>query len=87
MPTFYYEFADIAEKRLKFPHKYGFKVVNDYRKGSAFGIGLQFVYCAERIWIEHDDGTITWAKNRFGTLNQAVDLEEFFWIKLKCHRL
>lgn len=87
MPTFYFEFTDTAKNKIKFPHKYGFKVVNDYRGDAAYGTSVQYVYYAERIWVENDNGSVSWAKNRFFGQSSIVDLDEFFWIKLQCRPL
>jgi hypothetical protein len=39
---------------------------------------------SNRVWKEEDDGSVKFVKHReWGDESAKVDLEEFFWIKLK----
>jgi hypothetical protein len=44
-------------------------------------------YSATRIWIENEDGTVKYRKNRLHGTYQEVDMEEFFWVKLSAKPL
>ena len=44
---------------------------------------------SDRIWQEDSNGAVRYTKNRFADnwSTALVDMNEFFWIKLKCHTL
>jgi hypothetical protein len=44
---------------------------------------------SDRIWQEDSNGAVRYTKNRFADnwSTALVDMNEFFWIKLKCHKL
>ena len=44
--------------------------------------------CADRIWLESEDGSVEYLKNRHELAEIAkVDMEEFMWIKLRSKQL
>ena len=44
---------------------------------------------SDRIWQEDSNGAVRYTKNRFADnwSTALVDMNEFFWIKLRCHTL
>lgn len=88
MATFYFEFSDFSVEKNNYP-KHGYKrVIGQLGDKNGLNVSLKYSYNAERIWLEEDSGKVVWMKNRFIDIAaEYPDLEEFFWIKLKCHPL
>ena len=38
---------------------------------------------SNRVWEEHDSGLVVFIKNRFIPVQSDVDMEEFFWVKMR----
>ena len=36
-----------------------------------------------RVWVESDSGKVRYIKNRYNSVSEAVDMKEFFWIKMR----
>lgn len=74
--NYYYELSDDIT--------YMGKDEGRYWTENAVRASLNPLQYAHRAWKEETNGTIVYIKNRHSDLNSAVvDMEEFFWIKLR----
>jgi hypothetical protein len=49
--------------------------------------GIDIAHAASRIWMESENGVVTYEKNRNDGSGYPVDMEEFIWVKLSARPL
>lgn len=83
MATVYYEFNDYAVLKKFKPAKYCYDFNWAYKTHhSNLNISI-----ANVVWLEHDDGSVVYLKNRYGSNLLQVDMEKFFWVKMQSIKL
>lgn len=80
---YYYEFGDYVVSKGYYPSKHCVSAGSPRNSASS----MADWQIANRVWCEDDNGSITWGKNRQQGIHTPVDLDEFFWIKMKSVRI
>ena len=75
----FFEIADCAVE--EYGHKY--LALYDVQSVAISGTGAHRMQVSERVWAEGKSG-VKYLKNRLtGSKNSPIDIEEFFWVKLR----